>query len=327
MLQNTPKANGFVSRMIYLVRLTAMNENLLIETASLDYHFSSTQKTLDNINLRVEKGSIYGFLGPNGAGKTTTLRLVLGLLKNQHGSIKVFGDEFNKNRIAILKRVGSLIEQPSLYGHLTAKENLEVYRKIYKTPKSRINEVLHLVDLAATGKKKAKEFSLGMKQRLSIALALMHKPELLILDEPTNGLDPNGIIETRELIKRLNREENVTIIVSSHILAEVEKMATHVGIIHHGKLLFQGTLKELQQVKTDQSFLQLDTSDNNYAETLLADYGPLQKNGLLLLPFRGRGTTAAINKRLVEKNIDVFLLQPQQNDLEQLFIDITTDKS
>jgi lantibiotic transport system ATP-binding protein len=303
-----------------------MNENYLIETTSLDYRFSATQKTLHNINLHVEKGSIYGFLGPNGAGKTTTLRLVLGLLKNQHGSIKVFGKEFSANRIDILKRVGSLIEQPSLYGHLTAKENLEVYRKIYKTPKSRINEVLQLVELAGTGRKKARQFSLGMKQRLSIALALLHKPELLILDEPTNGLDPNGIIETRELIKRLNREEGVTIIVSSHILAEVEKMATHVGIIHHGKLLFQGSLTELQQLKTNQSFLQLDTSDNNYAATILAEYEAVQKNGVLLMPFRGREHTAAINKRLVEKNIDVFVLQPQQNDLEQLFIDITSDK-
>jgi lantibiotic transport system ATP-binding protein len=304
-----------------------MSVHYSIRTDSLDYQFSKEQKTLDDINLRVEKGSIYGFLGPNGAGKTTTLRLLLGLLKTQHGSIKIFEKDINHHRIEILRNVGSLIEQPSLYGHLTARENLEVYRKIFKTPKSRIDEVLHLVDLAATGNKKAKQFSLGMKQRLSIAIALLHKPELLILDEPTNGLDPNGIIETRELIKRLNREDGVTIIVSSHILAEVEKMASHVGIIHRGKLLFQGTLSELQQLKNNQSFLQVDTSDNNSATQLLVASNAEQKNGLVLLPYQGKEFAAAINRKLIENNIEVYLLQPQQNDLEQLFIDITSDKS
>lgn len=303
-----------------------MSANTVIETESLSYQFSSGQKTLDTINLRVEKGSIYGFLGPNGAGKTTTLRLILGLLRNQQGSIRVFGENINTHRLPILRRVGSLIEQPSIYGHLTARENLEVYRGIYKEPKSRIGEVLSLVELSNTGGKKAKQFSLGMKQRLSIAIALLHKPELLILDEPTNGLDPNGIIETRELIKKLNRDEGVTIIVSSHILAEVEKMASHVGIIHKGKLLFQGTLPELQNLKNKQSFIQLDTSDNEAAGRLLSAEEAVVRNGQVVLPFRSREATAMINRKLMEKNIDVYLLQPQQNDLEQLFIDITSDK-
>jgi lantibiotic transport system ATP-binding protein len=165
-----------------------------------------------------------------------------------------------------------------------------------------------------------------MKQRLSIAIALLHKPELLILDEPTNGLDPNGIIETRELIKKLNKEEGVTIIVSSHILAEVEKMASHVGIIHKGKMLFQGTLPELQHLKNKQSFVQLDTSDNSAAEKLLQEEAAVIRNGQLVLPYKSREATAMINRRLMENNIDVYLLQPQQNDLEQLFIDITSDK-
>ena len=152
---------------------------------------------MDDINLRVEFGSIYGFLGPNGAGKTTTLRLVLGLLKKQRGSIRVFGQKFDDDRVQILSRIGSLIESPSIYGHLTAAENLKLLQKIYQCPKARIAEVLELVGLANTGKKKAGQFSLGMKQRLSIAIALLHSPTLLILDEPTNGLDPNGIIEIR----------------------------------------------------------------------------------------------------------------------------------
>ncbi|MCW3074918.1 MAG: transporter ATPase [Flaviaesturariibacter sp.] len=248
----------------------------------------------------------------------------MGLLKNQQGAIRLFDKDIAKHRIEILKNVGSLIEQPSLYAHLTAKENLEVYRKIYGSPKSRIDEVLKLVDLAGTGSKKAKQFSLGMKQRLSIAVALLHKPELLILDEPTNGLDPNGIIETRELIKRLNKEEGVTIIVSSHILAEIERMASHVGIIHKGKLLFQGPLSELQQLKNKQSFVQVDTSDNDAAVRLLAEHGAEQKNGLIQFPFQHREGVAAIAQILIANNLAVYLLQPQQNDLEQLFLHITS---
>jgi ABC-type multidrug transport system ATPase subunit len=303
-----------------------MIDTAIIKTKGLTYYFSKQQNTLDNINLCVEKGSIYGFLGPNGAGKTTTLRLLLGLLKKQQGSIEIFGKEFDRHRLESLKKIGSLIEQPSLYGHLTAKENLEIYRKIYGASKESIKHVLQLVGLEGTGKKKAKQFSLGMKQRLSIALALLHNPELLILDEPTNGLDPNGIIETRELIKKLNRENGVTIIVSSHILAEVERMATHVGIIHKGKLLFQGSLGELQNMKSRQSFIQIDTRDNEAALKLLAEQGAETRNGYVVLPFKEKAATAAINRKLVEQNIDVYLLQPQQNDLEQLFIDITSNQ-
>jgi ABC-2 type transport system ATP-binding protein len=282
---------------------------------------------VDGISFEVKKGEVFGILGPNGAGKTTTLRLLLGLLKKQQGSIQIFGKEFEQHRIQSLKKVGSLIEQPSLYGHLTAKENLNIYRKIYGTSKESIQHVLQLVGLQGTGKKKAKQFSLGMKQRLSIAVALLHNPELLILDEPTNGLDPNGIIETRELIKKLNKENGVTIIVSSHILAEVERMATHVGIIHKGKLLFQCSLSELQHMKSKQSFIQIDTTNNEAALKLLAKHGAETKNGYVVLPFKEKAIIAAINRKLVEHDIDVYLLQPQQSDLEQLFIDITSNNN
>ncbi len=296
----------------------------VILTTGLTYSFRKGSKTLDNINLVVPKGSIYGFLGPNGAGKTTTLRLLLGLLKNQQGKLEVFGQEFSSNRLGILKRLGSLIEQPSLYLHLTARENLEIYRLIFHADKSRIEEVLKLVGLDYTGKKRVKQFSLGMKQRLSIAIALLHQPELLILDEPTNGLDPNGIIETRELIKKLNREHGTTVIVSSHILNEVERMATHVGIIHKGKMLFQGPLQELQQMKTSQTSLEIETSDNIKAAQVLQAYEIRGLNGKLVLPFENREQTATINKVLVQNGLDVYALHPQQNDLEQLFLDITS---
>jgi ABC-2 type transport system ATP-binding protein len=189
-----------------------------------------------------------------------------------------------------------------------------------------MNEVLELVKLTHTKNKKVKQFSLGMKQRLSIAIALLPKPELLLLDEPTNGLDPNGIIEVRELIKKLNKEQGVTILVSSHILAEVERMATHVGIIHKGKLVFQGELTQLQQLKQKQSFLEVETTDNDTAIQLLKDFAPERKNGHLVLPIVNKNQSASINRMLIEKGIDVYRMQPQQNDLEQLFLDITSDK-
>jgi lantibiotic transport system ATP-binding protein len=200
---------------------------------------------LRDVSLAVPRGSIYGFLGPNGAGKTTTLRLLLGLLRRQRGRICVLGVELERNRTAVLARTGSLIESPSLYGQLTAAENLRVCQVVHGCPRSRIPEVLRLVGLADTGRKRAGQFSLGMRQRLGVAVALLASPELLVLDEPTNGLDPFGIVEMRDLLRRLNRETGVTVLVSSHLLSEAEKLVTHVGIIKRGALVFQGPLGEL----------------------------------------------------------------------------------
>lgn len=305
-----------------------MSSTAVIKTTGLNFSFSTGVKTLKNVNLEVPEGSVYGFLGPNGAGKTTTLRLLLGLLKKQEGKLELFGKEFSSHRIEILSRLGSMIEQPSLYGHLSAKENLEIYRLIYKVDKSRIEQVLKTIGLDQTGKKKAKQFSLGMKQRLSIGIALLHQPELLILDEPTNGLDPNGIIETRELIKKLNKEHNTTVIVSSHILNEVEKMATHVGIIHKGEMLFQGPLTELQQMKTRQTALEIQTNNNEKALLVLQQqFAAQHKADKITLPFQSNEQTAAINKLLVQNEVDVYAIHPQQNDLEQLFLDITSNHS
>ena len=318
----------FLYSTIFNIDISFMNTTSIIKTTNLNFSFSAGTKTLDDVNLNVPQGSIYGFLGPNGAGKTTTLRLLLGLLRNQQGKIELFGKEFATNRIEILKRLGSLIEQPSLYLHLTAKENLEIYRLIYRCNKSRVEEVLKIVSLENTGRKKAKQFSLGMKQRLSIAIALLHQPELLILDEPTNGLDPNGIIEVRELLKSLNKEHNTTVIVSSHILNEVERMATHVGIIHKGKMLFQGELHELQQMKTKPASLEIETSDNKKAIELMQEKFTVQQtSGKIILPFQTKEHAASINKMLVQNDIDVYALHPQQTDLEQLFIDITSNNN
>jgi ABC-type multidrug transport system ATPase subunit len=304
-----------------------MDNSPVIKTTGLSYHYSKHAQTLFDINLQVERGSIYGFLGPNGSGKTTTLSLLLGLLNNQQGSIEIFGQHLRSNRIDILKKIGSLIENPSLYGHLTTRENLEIYRAVYGASRLRISEVLNIAGLSDTGKKVIKKFSLGMKQRLSIALALLPGPALLVLDEPSNGLDPAGIIELRELIKKLNQEYGMTILISSHLLAEVEKMVSHVGIIYKGKMLFQGSLPELYLFQQQRSKILINTSDNEMAIKLLQEYNPERVGVTLAVPFRDLNQVAFINRTLIQNNLDVYLLYPKENDLEQLFIDLTSAQS
>jgi ABC-2 type transport system ATP-binding protein len=304
-----------------------MNQQPVILTSGLSYHYSRDVQTLYNINLRVERGSIYGFLGPNGSGKTTTLSLLLGLLKAQKGDIEIFGQHLHANREAILSKIGSLIEMPSLYGHLTARENLEVYRNTYGASKARVEEVLEIVGLADTGKKVAKKFSLGMKQRLSIALALLPNPELLILDEPSNGLDPAGIIELRALVKKLNKEHGMTILISSHLLGEIEKMVSHVGIIYKGKMLFQGPLPELHHFQQKGAKLLINTSDNERATALLKDYRPEREEGAISLSLSDQQQVVAIQQTLSRNDLVIYLLQPRTNDLEQLFIDLTSAQS
>jgi ABC-2 type transport system ATP-binding protein len=304
-----------------------MEQPPIIQTSGLSYRHSRHVPTLSNINLCVPRGSIYGFLGPNGSGKTTTLSLLLGLLHNQQGEIEIFGQHLQANREAVLGKIGALIETPSLYGHLTARENLEVYRSTYGATKARVEEVLRIVGLADTGKKLAKQFSLGMKQRLSIALALLPSPELLILDEPSNGLDPAGIIELRALVKQLNQEHGMTIVISSHLLGEIEKMVSHLGILYKGQLLFQGPLAELRQLQQQGAKLLINTSDNERVMTLLEAYNPRRDEDVISLSLVDQQQVAAIQRTLTQHDVDIYLLQPQTNDLEQLFIDLTSTPS
>ncbi|MDP2413032.1 ABC transporter ATP-binding protein [Daejeonella sp.] len=295
----------------------------IVKTTNLDYSFNAGEKILDNINLDIPDGSIYGFLGPNGAGKTTTLRLLLGLLQIKTPGIRILGRDFKSNRISILRSIGSLIEQPSLYLHLTGNENLEIFRLSYDLPKSRIAEVLTIVGLRDAANKKTKAYSLGMKQRLAIAIALLHDPELLILDEPTNGLDPNGIVEIRDLISKLNQQHGKTIIISSHLLSEVEKIVTHVGIIHHGKLLFQGTFPELQKLQSNHSFIEINTSDNIKAMDILG--GAISKSNMLRVHYKNDKQLAEINRTLVLKDFEVYHLARVKNDLEEIFMELIAE--
>ncbi len=296
-----------------------------IEAAGLSHRFSNGDLALENIDLRVKEGSIYGFLGPNGAGKTTTLKLLLGLLQRQKGNIRVFGKSFSEHRIAILQNIGSLIESPSIYSHLTATENLRIWQKIYQCPANRVAEVLQLVGLGDTGRKKAGQFSLGMKQRLGLAAALLHNPALLILDEPTNGLDPGGIIEMRELLKNLNKNEGITIMISSHLLPEIEKLVTDIGIINKGKMLFEGTLTELMRRQQQASYLAFETNDNPQALSiiqLLNVEGRIEAEKLILPPLP-RQTIAHINQTLVAQGMDVYGIATIENDLESIFMNLT----
>lgn len=298
--------------------------NFIVETQRLDYTFRSGQPILKQLNLQVPAGSIYGFLGPNGAGKTTTLRLILGLLKNQKGDIKIFGESIATHRIPIMKRIGALIESPSIYLHLSGKENLEVFRLSSGCPRNRIGEVLRIVGLTDAAGKKAGAYSLGMKQRLAIAVALLDDPDLLVLDEPTNGLDPSGIIETRELIKSLNKEQGKTILVSSHLLTEMEKMATHIGIIHKGALLFQGSMNELHRLQANKAMVTIEVDDAKRAAALLTGFPVQQVNGTnFSVSFESRERTAQLNKILVQQGIDVYQVSVAQHDLENLFVQIT----
>lgn len=296
-----------------------------IEIENLTFSFSEKEIVLNNVNLQVPQGAIYGFLGSNGAGKTTTLRLILGLLEKQQGSIKVFGKDFKQNRVEILRNIGSLIESPSLYSHLNAKENLNLLQVIYQCPKSRIQEVLKLVNLTDTGKKKVGSFSLGMKQRLAIAVALLHSPQLLILDEPTNGLDPNGIIEIRELLKKLNEEHNISIIISSHLLSEIEKLVTHIGIISKGNLIFEGKLEELHSKQKSSSIISFKTNDlNKTAEIFKANNitSTIVDEEIQILVVDNK-MVSHLNKQLVNSNIDVYQISEQKDDLESIFINLT----
>ena len=296
---------------------------LAIETRGLTYHFGN-QKVVDNLSLQIAEGSIYGFLGPNGAGKTTTIKILLNLLKSPADSVFIFGKEINANRIASLRRMGALVEQPAIYAHLSGKENLYNRCILLGTPRSRAKEMLALVGLTEAADKKAGKYSLGMKQRLGIALALLADPELLLLDEPTNGLDPNGIIEIRNLMIELTSKHNKTILVSSHLLSEIERVATHVGIINKGRLLFQGTIDELQTMNKPVVEIETDIVEQTLSILQGAGYHPEHLAGEpIRIPYSSKAETGRINTMLVQSGITVSSIHLVRKDLEHLFLDIT----
>lgn len=296
----------------------------IIETYHLSKKYGGALRVND-LSLRVPEGCIYGFLGPNGAGKSTTLKMILGLVRPTGGDISVFGTSLTRrHRLSILKQVGSLIESPSYYGHLTGEENLRIVQTMRGVSAQNIQEVLEIVRLSDQKNKRVAHYSLGMKQRLGLAAALLGYPRLLILDEPTNGLDPAGIQEMRELIKELPQRFGMTVLVSSHLLSEIDQMADHVGIIREGELMFQDSLAALHS--RSKHHLALRTTDNARAQRLLqarhlhvSDEG----EGYLMLPLLNDDTTAALVQVLAESGVGLLRLEERQKSLEDIFLELT----
>lgn len=302
------------------------NENV-IETSSLNYIFSYGRKVVNDVSLRVPEGSIFGFLGPNGAGKTTTIRLLTGMLENEPDNIFIRGKSLKKNIPGIFDQIGTLIETPSLYLHLNAIDNLKVITRLRHMKEDRINEVLEIVRLEKDKKRKVKEYSLGMKQRLGVAMALLPDPSLLIMDEPANGLDPAGIIEIRSLLIQLNRELGKTIFVSSHQLSEVEKTCTHVGIIHKGILLFQGSMPELQNSAGHGKRVTIKISNGHHWHGKIQEKFPQArpvKENEFLFELENAEDVTGINRQLVETGVPVNGIRVNEG-LEEWFIQMTSN--
>ena len=277
---------------------------------------------LNNVDLSIEKGSIYGFIGQNGAGKSTMIRIICGLGSPTTGTFELFGENNERELNEARRRIGTIIEGPALYPNMTASENLEAHRLLKGIPgKDCIEKTLSLVGLQDTGKKKAKNFSLGMKQRLGLAIALLGDPEFLILDEPINGLDPMGVVEIRELLKKLNKEHGITILISSHILSELHLLATHYGIIHEGELLEQFSAKELNE--KCQHYLHIKVDNPGKAVTVIElhlftkEFEVMPDGSIRLFAFVDSPGT--VSKVLTNEGLVIEQFMPMGEDLETYF--------
>ncbi|WP_430788351.1 ATP-binding cassette domain-containing protein [Virgibacillus flavescens] len=297
-----------------------MNEYVL-KTNQLCKKYQN-KMAVDKVDLSIKKGSIYGFIGQNGAGKSTFIRLITGLAYSTIGTFELFGENDANALTSTRKRIGTIIEGPALYPNMTAAENLETHRLLKGIPgKESIDRTLELVGLQNTGKKKAKNFSLGMKQRLGLAIALLGDPEFLLLDEPINGLDPMGVVEIRELLKRLNQEYGITILISSHILSELHLLATHYGIIHEGVLLEQYSAKELNE--KCQQYLHIKVDNPKKAATVMErqlvtqDFEVMPDGSIKLSAFVD--VPGKVSKILTDQGLVIEQFMPMGEDLETYF--------
>lgn len=304
-----------------------MNQEKIIEISNLTKKFGKLT-AVNSLNLTVYKGDVFGFLGPNGAGKSTTIRLLLTLINPTAGSIKIFNKDLNKNRNDILRKVGAIVEKPDFYLYLTAFKNLEILGKMSgaDVSKKNIMQILELVGLNERYNSKVKTYSHGMKQRLGIAQALLHNPNLIILDEPTVGLDPHGIKEVRDLIIRLSKEKKITIFLSSHILKEIELVANRMVIINKGKTVIEGNVKDL--LKNSEDMVMISFGGNADLKTILTNLGydessfSIKENNLSInLP---EDKTPSLIKNLVMNNLDIYSVE-RKNSLEDYFLKITNE--
>ena len=300
----------------------------IVKVSNLTKQFNQLT-AVDNLSFSVQKGDVYGFLGQNGAGKSTSIRMMLTLITPTSGHIELFGYDLNKHRKEILQQVGAVIEKPDVYKFLSAYENLKLFAKLsgIKPSHQLLMDQLEMVGLANRANDTVKTFSQGMKQRLGIAIALVHNPQLIILDEPTNGLDPQGIADIRNLLLMLSRDKKKTVIVSSHLLNEIEQIATRILIIDKGRKLVEGSAEEL--FNTTQTILQLSTTDNNSAVNKLStcswknNLQPMRDDHIILQ--LDKEAIPQLNKDLVEMGIGVLSLQPRHS-LEDYFLQITAGK-
>ena len=282
---------------------------------------------VDDVNIHIPKGAIYGFVGPNGAGKSTVMKMILNLIQPDAGEVQLFGEKVTDHSYEIFKKIGSIIENPYFYDNMTARQNLELHCAYMGFPnKERIDEVLHLVDLQNVEGKQVRHYSLGMKQRLAIARAILVRPEFLILDEPINALDPDGIREMRTLFQRLNQEDGTTIFISSHILSEVDLLADTIGIIRHGKLLAELPIEEIHKHQTDYISLQVD--DVTRAATLLEgmrikNFSVLDKEFIRI--YDSDVTGKVLSKALIENGVGLESIGRKQDTLEDFFFRFTEE--
>lgn len=290
----------------------------ILEIKNLQKSYNK-KKVLDIDYLEIEEGSIYGLIGKNGAGKSTLMKLILGLVRKDGGEIKVFGQEVSpRNQKDLNKNLGALIENPSFYDHLTGYENLEIICELKGIDKAEISKTLDLVGLNNVGKKKARDYSLGMKQRLGIAIALIGSPKLLILDEPINGLDPQGIEEMRNLFKNIVKNTSTSILISSHILDEIEKISTHIGILKAGKLTYNGSLEDYR--KLHPPFISIQTSDNQKAANLLdLDQVRIDGKKIILGKVSNQKISEIVN--FLHGKVDIYRIEEEKESLEKLFIE------
>ena len=293
----------------------------IIQTKRLTKVYGGVVRVKD-LDLQVRPGEIYGFLGPNGAGKSTTMKMILGLARSTRGEVEVLGLPFTEqNRVKILRSVGSLIESPAYYGHLTGRENMRVLQRLLDLPDRNVREAVRIVRMEGQMDKKVRAYSLGMKQRLGIAMALARFPKLLMLDEPTNGLDPAGIEEIRELIRRLPQEYGMTVMISSHLLTEVDRMATAVGIIQHGELIFQDSMETLRRMR--RPVTRIRTSDDAQAAQALSAMGASSGPDGLSLEGASDEQAALAVRRMVEAGVDVYCVEQHMRSLEDVFLEMT----